>query len=173
MAEQTPTPQPSKGKGLAKILVGIMVALTTFGLTLGGLWLFMPQDDTPAANDGKAGKGGKVLACVLNRDDLSKEPNCPPKKAPYIDGYMLKAKSGSFQVRLLRPKDGESKVAIKIRKPDLPHIDVLHAQSHAATGQPVRLYTREYKGEKIVIYLVDTPLEDLGSVPSVTGIMPK
>lgn len=128
------------------LLLGAIVVL---GLALGAAGVFW----WTSAGEGE----GKVMACVPDRDNMS-ESKCPPKGAPYVDGIVQKATSGKFT---LQPIDGGQMGKSRelfVRAPDRPYIDVAHAQTHAALGQPVRVYTKRIGGKEAVIYMVDSPV---------------
>lgn len=112
---------------------------------------------------GGSGTGGDVLACVPSRDyTKDSDPNagdtCPPKGAKYTDGLVEKAKGGDFTIRSIEDGRLGKKLDLFVREPDRAYIDVQHAQTHAALGQPVRVFTKRYEGREIVIYMEDSPL---------------
>jgi hypothetical protein len=78
----------------------------------------------------------------------------PPKGAPYVDGLVISAKVGSF---LLQTQQGQ-RMQLPIRVPDRPYLDVQHAKSHAALGQPVRITTKRVHGKNYAVCLEDSPL---------------
>lgn len=78
--------------------------------------------------------------------------NRPGGKTPHVDALVTKATGSKFELRTR----GGKRVTMYIRKPDRPYLDVLHAQSHAALGQPVRVYYRTEDGKKYAIYLEDS-----------------
>lgn len=100
----------------------------------------------------------RVLACVPNRDFTStakdKGPKCPPPGARYVDGIVRRVTEEGIELVTL---DGQERT-VAVRSADRPYIDVQHARSHAALGQPVRLYVKEFEGRDVVIYMVDPPL---------------
>lgn len=100
---------------------------------------------------------GKVMACVPDRANMDRNP-CPPKKAPYIDGLVQRTSSSTMTIQPMRGPRAGATVKLYVRKPDRPWIDIQHAQSHAALGQPIRVYTRRVGKQDVVIYLVDSPV---------------
>jgi hypothetical protein len=112
---------------------------------------------------GGSGAGGDVLACVPSRDyTKNSDPNagdtCPPKGAKYTDGLVEKAEGGDFTIRSIEGGRLGKTLKLFVREPDRAYIDVQHAQTHAALGQPVRVFTKPYEGREIVIYMEDSPL---------------
>lgn len=112
---------------------------------------------------GGSGVGGDVLACVPSRDyNKDSDPNagdtCPPKGAKSTDGLVEKAEGGDFTIRSIEGGRLGKTLKLFVREPDRAYIDVQHAQTHAALGQPVRVFTKPYKGREIVIYMEDSPL---------------
>ena len=91
-----------------------------------------------------------VMACVPGKT----QGGCPPKGASYVEGLVLKAENGSFSILV----NGSNKQLLTVRKADRPYIDVQHAKTHAALGQPVRVYTKDVDGTPVVIFMEDAPL---------------
>jgi hypothetical protein len=130
---------------LAAIAVGVLGSLLFFG--------------------GSSTKGSDVRACVDtggSRDfsgGAKHDVPCPPKGAKATIGLVQKTSSGGFTIRVVR--NGKLSGDIKqlhVRKPDQPYIDVAHAQTHAALGQPIRVYTQVIDGRESVVYMDDPPL---------------
>lgn len=112
---------------------------------------------------GGSGAGGDVLACVPSRDyNKDSDPNsgdtCPPKGAKSTDGLVEKAEGGDFTIRSIEGGRLGKTLKLFVREPDRAYIDVQHAQTHAALGQPVRVFTKPYEGREIVVYMEDSPL---------------
>lgn len=114
---------------------------------------------------------GDVRACVLDLGDRDftkdgsdgashpKGRNCPPAGAHKTDGLVKRTDDGGFTIR--RIVDGKldgTTVELHVRKPDRRYIDIAHAQTHAALGQPIRVYTERIDGRESVIYMEDAPL---------------
>ncbi len=114
---------------------------------------------------------GEVRACIIDpstRDFTKDSPaqqrhqrpkDCPPKGAKQMDGLVTKTTTGGFTMR--RIVDGElqdERVKLYVRTPDRPYIDIAHAQTHAALGQPIRVYTQRIDGRDAVVYMEDAPL---------------
>jgi hypothetical protein len=130
---------------LAAVAVGVLGSLLFFG--------------------GSSTKASDVRACIDtggSRDfsaGAKKDLPCPPKGAKATIGLVQKTSSGSFTIRVVR--NGKLSGDIKqlhVRKPDQPYIDVAHAQTHAALGQPIRVYTKVIDGTESVVYMDDPPL---------------
>lgn len=132
--------------GLLAVIVGSGVVVAAFLV-----WW-----NEPVGTASKA--AGKVLACVPDRAHMS-ESKCPPAGTPYIEGLVGKSQDGVFTMRVLSSGGtyGKSKT-LYVRKPDRQYIDVAHAQTHAALGQPVRVYFKKVDGKDAVIYMEDAPL---------------
>ena len=118
-------------EGLAEWL-----SVALLGISLGAIGAVLATSTAPST-------GGNVMA-VQER----------PTGTHYIDGLVLRASSGKLT---LRKRDGTS-ADLAVRKPDRPLIDVQHAKSHAALGQPVRLWWKQVNGTRVVIFLEDSPL---------------
>jgi hypothetical protein len=112
---------------------------------------------------------GEVRACILDlgdrdftKDGSGAHPtgrNCPPADAKRTDGLVTRTDDGGFTIR--RIVDGtldEGTVELHVRAPDRPYIDIAHAQTHAALGQPIRVYTERIDGRDSVVYMEDAPL---------------
>ena len=146
------TAQGSRGWRIAAA-VAVLAATLTVG-ALGSLLLGGSSGDGPE---------GDVLACVPSRDftedaDKSTGDSCPPKDAKFTDGLVEKAKDGEFTLRVIEGGQIGTSIKLFVREPDRAYLDVQHAQTHAALGQPVRVYTKRHEGREIVIYMVDSPL---------------
>ena len=110
-----------------------------------------------------------MRACVLDpasrdftkkgeREGHAKPANCPPKGAKQADGLVEKTSDGGFTMReIVDGRIGDT-IELHVRKPDRPYIDIAHAQTHAALGQPIRVYTLEIDGRDSVVYMEDAPL---------------
>lgn len=116
-----------------------------------------------------SGVAGDVRACVIDpaSRDFTKEAkksghakpaNCPPKGAKRIDGLVQKTTDGGFTMRAIRKGRLSDTVKLHVREPDRPYIDIAHAQTHAALGQPIRVYTLSIDGRDSVVYMEDAPL---------------
>lgn len=139
--------------------IAVLAALTSIGV-LGAL-LFGGSGSEPA---------GDVRACIVDpasrdftRDDddeaHDRPADCPPAGARKIDGLVQETDSGGFTMREI--VDGQQLgevVELHVREPDRPYIDVAHAQTHAALGQPIRVYVLEVDGRESVVYMEDAPL---------------
>lgn len=112
------------------------------------------------------GVDGDVRACIIDassRDftkgaEHEKPPNCPPEGAKQSDGLVKKTSEGGFTMQELVDGRPAGIVELNVREPDLPYIDIAHARTHAALGQPIRVYTLEVDGEESVVYMEDAPL---------------
>ena len=103
-----------------------------------------------------------VRACVPSRD-FTKESDgsgdeCPPEGAEKMDGLVQKTNEGGFTIRRIEGGSLGEEVELHVRKADRPYIDIAHAQTHAALGQPIRVYLEEIEGEDAVVYMEDAPL---------------
>jgi hypothetical protein len=137
-------------------VIAVLAALAALG-TLGFL-LFAGGSTDP---------GDEVRACIIDpksRDftesgkDDAKPANCPPKGSKQQDGLVEKTNEGGFTMREIRDGRLEDTVTLYVREPDRPYIDIAHAQTHAALGQPIRVYTKEIEGRRSVVYMEDAPL---------------
>lgn len=103
-----------------------------------------------------------VRACVPSRD-FTKESDgsgdeCPPEDAEKMDGLVQKTNEGGFTIRRIEGGALGEEVELHVREADRPYIDIAHAQTHAALGQPIRVYLEEIDGEDAVVYMEDAPL---------------
>lgn len=150
-SEGEPAKKGARGWRVAAI-VAVLAAATSVGV-LGSLLI--------GGNSGET--GGDVLACVPSRDytkdsDPDAGDTCPPKGAKYTDGLVEKAEGGEFSIRSIEGGRIGKTLDLFVREPDRAYIDVQHAQTHAALGQPVRVFTKLHEGREIVIYMEDSPL---------------
>lgn len=103
-----------------------------------------------------------VRACVPSRDftkeSTDKGDECPPKGAKQLDGLVEKTSDGGFTMRVIDGGRLGDTVELFVRTPDRAYIDIAHAQTHAALGQPVRVYLEEIEGRTSVVYMEDAPL---------------
>jgi hypothetical protein len=106
-----------------------------------------------------------VRACIIDpaSRDLTKAGNakpkiCPPKGSKQTDGLVQKTNEGGFTMREIRDGRLGDTITLHVREPDRPYIDIAHAQTHAALGQPIRVYTKEIEGRRSVVYMEDAPL---------------
>lgn len=131
-------PATSTGRGLRLALgaAGLLVALALIGVGA-----FLVTSSPSKRKD----TSGKVLAYRNER---------PPKSVKFVDGLVIETTPTNF---LLLTKK-RARVTLDIRTPDRPYIDIQHAQTHAALGQPVRVYHRPYRGDEVVVYMEDSPL---------------
>jgi hypothetical protein len=121
-------------RGRVLMIVGIVLV----GLLLGGV-------GTLLAVGGFGGGGDEDVRAYQQRP--------PEGKFETVDALVISAKASSM---VLQPRTGKRQT-LGIREPDRPLIDVQHAQSHAALGQPVRVYWDTIDGERVIIYLEDSP----------------
>lgn len=157
-----PPQEPARSSRGWKIAAGIAVlsALASIGV-LGALLL----------GGGRTEPKGDVHACVVDpasRDFTkpdeedpghARPPDCPPEGARQVDGLVQETDAGGFTLREI--VDGQrlgDVVELHVREPDRPYIDIAHAQTHAALGQPVRVYVLEVDGRESVVYMEDAPL---------------
>lgn len=108
---------------------------------------------------------GVVHACILDpqaRSYASKDSEqvdeCPPKDAVMMDGLVTKTKADGFRMRVIKDGDLGKEITLYVRPADRPYIDIAHAATHAALGQPIRVYTAKIDGRSSVVYMQDTPL---------------
>lgn len=152
-----PTPGSGTGWRIAAV-VAVVAALGSVGV-LG--WLLFGQ--------GSSGPKGDVRACIIDpasrdftkqgKDDGHAKPaNCPPKGSKQADGLVQKTSKGGFSMRVIEDGRLGDEVELFVREPDRPYIDIAHAQTHAALGQPIRVYTLEIDGRESVVYMEDAPL---------------
>ena len=139
-------------------VVAVIAAFVSLGVL--GAVLFTGSSDDPAEG---------VRACILDpssrdftksgeKDGHSKPSNCPPNGAEKTDGLVEKTTAGGFTMRRIEQGRLTDTVKLHVRKPDRPYIDIAHAQTHAALGQPIRVYTLEVDGRDSVVYMEDAPL---------------
>lgn len=139
-------------------VVAVVAAFVSLGV-LGAL-LFTGTSNEP---------GEDVRACILepaSRDFTqsgkdgghTKPANCPPKGSVKTDGLVEKTDEGGFTLRSIRDGKLADTVKLHVREPDRPYIDIAHAQTHAALGQPIRVYTLDVDGRESVVYMEDAPL---------------
>jgi len=145
--EATP---PGSGRGW-KVAAGISVVLALAAVgVLGSLLLFSDSE-----------QDGDVRACLPDRDftdDAATGDECPPKGATMTDGLVKKTTDGGFTMQAIRKGKLADTIELHVRKPDRQYIDIAHAQTHAALGQPVRVYTMPIDGRASVVFMEDTPL---------------
>ncbi|MEO6867076.1 MAG: hypothetical protein ABI200_03565 [Gaiellales bacterium] len=147
------TPRAHRGWRIAAIVL-VVLAMVALG-ALGSL-LFA---GTPEAAD-------NVRACiptrVVSQDESGthvESQECPPKGAKQTDGLVQKTDEGSFTIREIRAGKLADSVTLHVREPDRPYIDIAHAQTHAALGQPIRVFTLEIDGVDSVVYMTDPPAD--------------
>lgn len=108
-----------------------------------------------------------MRACIIDpasRDftesgkDSVKPSNCPPKGSKQTDGLVEKTSEGGFTMREISDGRLGDTITLFVRAPDRPYIDIAHAQTHAALGQPIRVYTKQIDGRRSVVYMEDAPL---------------
>jgi hypothetical protein len=144
------------GKGwkiaAALAVVAALVALGALGsLLIGG------------GGGGGDKPAGDVRACIPKRDfrkDAKDDggAECPPKGAKQLDGLVQKTTGGGFTMQVIEGGETGKTVKLHVREPDKPYIDIAHAQTHAALGQPIRVYIEPIDGKDSVIYMEDAPL---------------
>lgn len=149
-----PEPEPGEGRGWKiAAIVAVLAAAASVGV-LGSLLL--------AGGGDSEGPGEDVMACVPSRDftDESEDAGdeCPPEGAERIDGLVQKTSEGGFTIRRLEGGNVGETVELHVREPDRPYINIAHAQTHAALGQPIRVYLEDVDGRKAVVYMEDAPL---------------
>lgn len=156
--DDAPAPGSGRGWRIAAV-VAVLAALGSLGVL--GYLLFAGGSSEPKAD---------VRACILDpasrdftkqgeQEGHAKPANCPPKGATSTDGLVEKTSKGGFTMREIvdGAKLGDT-VELHVREPDRPYIDIAHAQTHAALGQPIRVYTLEIDGRESVVYMEDAPL---------------
>lgn len=129
-------PQPQRSPMLKLLQIVGLGAIVAF-IGVGAFLLTSPQ---PAKRN-----GAKVMAYRNER---------PPASVKYVDGLVVT--SLSREIRLMM-KDRHERV-IHVRAPDKPYIDIQHAQTHAALGQPVRLYYKRVGGKDCAVFMEDSPV---------------
>jgi hypothetical protein len=116
---------------------------------------------------GGTGTDDDVRACIIDPKarDFTKQgqaherpDGCPPKGAVQADGLVQKTSAGGFTMREIVDGRLEDEVTLYVREPDRPYIDIAHASTHAALGQPIRVYTLEIGGRESVVFMEDAPL---------------
>jgi hypothetical protein len=150
---------PGLGRGWRiAAVIAVLAALTSVG-ALGALLL-----------RGSGEVGADVRACIIDpstRDFTRKgaeeqgharPSNCPPEGAARMDGLVQQTDAGGFTIRVIRDGRIGEELRLNVREPDRPYIDIAHAGTHAALGQPIRVYTLEVDGEDSVVYMEDAPL---------------
>lgn len=154
-----PDPDDRAGRGWRiAAVVAVIAALGAVG-TLGYL-LFAGGSTNPK---------GDVRACIIDpssrdftksgsKDGHDKPADCPPKGAKQADGLVEQTNEGGFTMREIRNGSVGETISLYVREPDRPYIDIAHAQTHAALGQPIRVYTLEIEGREAVVYMEDAPL---------------
>lgn len=162
MADEGPTSddettEPPRGSGRGWKIAAIL-AVAAAGISIGVLasLLFFGSGDAGTR------PGEDVRACVPSRDftkEASREASeCPPSGARKMDGLVQKTSEGGFTIRRLDGGSLGEEVELHVREPDRPYIDIAHAQTHAALGQPIRVYVEEVDGRDVVVYMEDAPL---------------
>ncbi len=147
---------PRDGRGGRGWRIAAVVSVALAGIAVGGLGSLMLGGSEREAL-------GTVLACVVEPADATEapadsDPDCPPEGAPYTDGLVEKAEGGDFTIREIQQGRLGDTIELFVRREDRPYIDIQHAQTHAALGQPVRVYTKKYEGREVVVYMEDSPL---------------
>lgn len=143
-AEQVARDRRSKRLWIGVAAVAVLAAALAVGVLVS---LLFGSGTTKVAND--------VLACVSNRDfTATAKHNCPPKGATRVDGLIEHANTTEIDVVTI---DGK-RFTYVVRPPDVPYLDIPHAQQHAALGQPTTIYTKRYHGDTVVIYMKDSDL---------------
>lgn len=146
--DQLPAPEPDTTLRRSRTSrVALWASMALAGAVVGAIVAIMTA---PVRGDGPP-----VLAC-----SVQPVGTCPAKGAPFVDGLVKSASAGSFTLELLegRSRGSGATRTFYVRKPDRVYIDVGHAQSHAALGQPVRVYSKRIGGKDIVIHMQDAPL---------------
>jgi hypothetical protein len=158
MHEHHDDPRAGEGEGEGrgwKIAAGIAVLAAMVALGALGSLLFL--------GDGGSGTpAGDVKACVPSHDFTKTSTDtgdeCPPKGAKSQDGLVQKTSKGGFTMQVIEDGKLGKVVKLHVREPDRPYIDIAHAQTHAALGQPIRVYTKRIDGQDAVVYMEDAPL---------------
>ncbi len=158
--ESTDAPK-GEGSSLGWRIAAVVAVLAAVGAlgTLG--WLLFAGGSTDPAAD--------VRACIIDpssrdftesgKDEGHATPaNCPPEGSTKTDGLVQKTNAGGFTMREIRDGRLADTVTLHVREPDRPYIDIAHAQTHAALGQPIRVWTQEIDGQESVVYMEDAPL---------------
>jgi hypothetical protein len=157
VAEASPDPEPGSSRGWRiAAAVAVIAALAALGVL--GYLLFAGSSTDP---------GKEVRACIIDPESRdftesgkhdAKPANCPPKGSKQTDGLVEKTSKGGFTMREIQDGRLEDTITLYVREPDRPYIDIAHAQTHAALGQPIRVYTKEIEGRESVVYMEDAPL---------------
>ncbi|MCB0880354.1 MAG: hypothetical protein KDC46_15385 [Thermoleophilia bacterium] len=159
----SPTGDGGSGGGRGwKVAAGVAVVAAFASIGVLGALLLGGGSSTAVGSD--------VRACIIDpaSRDFTKEgkaraqhtrpKDCPPAGAKQQDGLVQKTDSGGFTMReIVDGKLGKT-VTLHVREPDRPYIDIAHAQTHAALGQPIRVYTLPIDGKDSVVYMEDAPL---------------
>ncbi len=140
-ANDTPDDAPGTGMQSRKVSTPVKIIGAACVLLLIGVGAFM----VTSMQSAQQARQRKVMAYRNER---------PPSSVKYIDGIVIFA--GPGQMRLMLRNRSER--SLHIRKPDQPYIDIQHAQSHAALGQPVRVYYKPIDGKKSVVFMEDSPV---------------
>ncbi len=158
-AANSEQPGGESGSGRGWRIAAVIAVLAALG-ALGVLgYLLFAGGSTDPDDD--------VRACIIDPSsrDFTKDAdkhatpkNCPPKGAKQADGLVEKTSEGGFTMReIVDGRIGDT-ITLYVREPDRPYIDIAHAQTHAALGQPIRVYTLEIEGRASVVYMEDAPL---------------
>ncbi|MCW2960946.1 MAG: hypothetical protein JWM25_1425 [Thermoleophilia bacterium] len=154
-----PDPEATDARRRRRWIILAVVAVAAAAIAMGVLGsLLLGAGDSVAAKD--------VMACVPSDEsrDFTKAENkenphevggCPPKGAPSVDGLVQEATDTGFDLVTI---DGDKR-SYPVRPADRPYIDIQHAQSHAALGQPVTIYTKRVDGDDVIIYMTDSTLD--------------
>ena len=143
-----------------RIAAGVAVVAALGSLGVLGWLLFAGSSSEP---------GSDVRACIIDpasrdftksgEDEGHATPaNCPPKGSVKLDGLVEKTTNGGFTMREIVDGRLADTISLHVRAPDRPYIDLAHAQTHAALGQPIRVHTLEVDGREAVVYMEDAPL---------------
>jgi hypothetical protein len=157
--QESESPADGSSRGW-RIAAAIAVVAAVGALGTLGYVLFAGASSDPDAD---------VRACIIDpasRDFTKKgeerkharPANCPPEGAEQFDGLVEKTDEGGFTIRQIVDGRLEDSIELHVREPDRPYIDIAHAQTHAALGQPIRVYTLEIEGRESVVYMEDAPL---------------
>ncbi len=156
-----PEGDPDGGSGRGwKIAAGIAVVAAFVSIGVLGALLFGGSSQDVADD---------VRACIVDassrdftkdaeKSDHARPDDCPPEGATMTDGLVKKTSDGGFTMQEIVDGRLGDEVTLNVREPDRPYIDIAHAQTHAALGQPIRVYTLEIDGERSVVYMEDAPL---------------
>lgn len=139
MSEPLSSQQGAKeSRGVPRIvkIIGVLVVLVLIGVGA-----FM----VTSIQSAKEARRQQVMAYRNER---------PPASVKHVDGLVILARPGQMQLMLRN----RSERSLHIRRPDQPYIDIQHAQSHAALGQPVRVYYKLIDGKQSVVFMEDSPV---------------